>query len=209
MRSIIEPFQMQYQQFMDEIGQKDCIRIGTLGPSGTSSEQAVMYLTAELNKISPQSQFKTLLWDDFAHVFRALEERQMDYALIPSAYENITDFFWNFHFKNVLNFIYHTPDYGLISKTDFELSSRTRLKVASCHAVKGILQYLTDGLLHNMDVEIVNSRSTTEAAILVLEGKADVGITNETSFELYKEFGLKFISKKYNTHIVWCLFTNK
>ncbi|PQQ65650.1 hypothetical protein [Acetivibrio saccincola] len=208
MTTIIEPFERQYKDFINEISSMKNIRIGSLGPHGTSSEQAVKYMIGYLNKINSKCSYKICLMDDFRYVFDALNNKEIEYALIHSAYERITDYFWNHRFSNVLNFIYHTPDYGMIGKVGENYSFKKKVRVAACPAVQGILQYLAGDVLLDTEIEIVTTRSTTEAVLFVLEGKADVGITNETSYELYRDKGIQFISKKYNAHIVWCLFKN-
>ena len=121
----------------------------------------------------------------------------------------ITDFFWNINLENCLNFIFPTPKYGLVCKEDFVLNQKLPLTVATCHAVENIIEELSDGYIKEKDVKRLFTSSTTTALQEVLAGNADLAVTNETSFEAYKDKGIKFIFRKFNTKILWCLFKRK
>lgn len=80
MTTIIEPFERQYKDFINEISSMKNIRIGSLGPHGTSSEQAVKYMIGYLNKINSKCSYKICLMDDFRYVFDALNNKEIEYA---------------------------------------------------------------------------------------------------------------------------------
>jgi bacilysin biosynthesis protein BacA len=115
-------------------------------------------------------------------------------------------FFWNYNFENVLNFIYKTPDYGMVSNVNYSIDSSKKIKIACCKAVENIISYLSNGIIQKDQIEIVKTASTTESVLTLLKKEVDIAITNQTSFNLYKEKGIKFISQKYNVKIVWSVF---
>lgn len=209
MKSLLRPFKQQLIDFKKDINNKEEIIIGTIGPHGTSSEQAAKYLIQKLHKENPTCKFEIILKDDFQYVLKDLENFDIDYSLIPTAYERITDFFWHYHFANILNFIYETPNYGLVTKKNFDYIKVKKLRMATCHAVRNVFEFLATDVLKQKEIEFVISRSTTDAILKILSNDADIGITNETSYEIYKNRGIMFISKKYNATIVWSLFKRK
>lgn len=62
-------------------------------------------------------------------------------ALVPSAYERVTDFFWDVSLENCLNFIFPTPQYGLVCKNEYQVQPDKNVTVATCHAVEHIIVF--------------------------------------------------------------------
>lgn len=205
---ILRPFEQQYAILEAEIKGKRHLTIGTLGPDGTSSVQAVKYMIENLQVIE-QCKFNIKLQKDFLEIFAQLENFQIDYALIPVAYEKVTNFFWHSDFSNILNFVFPTPFYGIVSKSTVDYRRLKTIRIATCPAVERLYQFFLEELALDIQVEIVTTRSTTEAILFLLENKADLAITNQTSFEIYKGEGIYFLSKKLNSNMVWSLFKNK
>ena len=209
MKQILNKFEEQVLRIKEDIREKEIINIGTLGPSGTSSEQAMKYLINAFREVEDSCKYNIVLENDFQYVLNDLENSKLDYALVPSAYDRITDFFWSYNITNVLNFIYETPDYGLVCLEGYKPANNNKVRVATCSAVRNIIKYLCQDIVKDKEVEIVEARSTTESLLFLLEGKADAAITNETSFQIYKHKGIKFVSDKYNTHVVLDLIQEK
>lgn len=209
MNNLLRPFYEQYDWFFEEISSNDNITIGTLGPNGTSSEQALKYLISRITDYNKKIGCEKHLMNSFKNVYESLNKGLINYALIPTAYERVTDFFWNDNFTNNLNFIFPTPEYGMVCKNDYKPISNRKTRVACCPAVENIIEYLSNGELQDDQIERVKTNSTTEAAICLINGEADLAITNRTSFELYSDKDIKFISKTYNANIVWALFKRK
>lgn len=209
MNTLLKPFYEQFEDFFREFLTIDTIKFGTLGPNGTSSEQALKYLVSNLANYDPNIRYEITLMNTFAKVYQALDAGLIRYALVPAAYERITDFFWNDHFVNNLNFILPTPEYGMVCKKGYQPVRNRKVKVACCPAVENIIEYLSDGELKESQIERVTTNSTTEAVISLINNDADLAVTNRTSFELYRDKGIKFISKMYNSKMVWVLFKGK
>ncbi|WP_025689524.1 hypothetical protein [Paenibacillus zanthoxyli] len=151
----------------------------------------------------------SILKNNFTQIFDDLEEGFISYALIPSAYERITDFFWNNNFENNLNFIFSTPEYGIVCREGQLIDPSRTLKIACCSPVQNIIGSLSNGELKEHNVVKILTSSTTEALLYLLNGMADLAITNQTSFDLYKDQGIQFVYKKYSARIVWSLFKLK
>lgn len=209
MNTLLNPFYEQYDYFLKEISSNDNIKIGTLGPNGTSSEQALKYLISNISNYNYKIEFEKHLMNTFKNVYESLNDGLINYALIPTAYERITDFFWNNNFINNLNFIFPTPEYGIVCKNNYRPIKNRKTRIACCPAVENIIAYLSNGELQDDQIERVKTNSTTEAVICLINDGADLAITNKTSFELYSDKDIKFISKTYNANIVWALFKRK
>ncbi len=209
MNALLKPFYEQYDYFFRELSSNGIIRIGTLGPKGTSSEQALKYLIANITNCKHKIEYEIYLMNNFTNVYESLDNGRISYALIPTAYERITDFFWNNNFINNLNFIFPTPEYGMVCKNSYKPISNRKIKIACCPAVENIIEYLSDGELQEGQIERVKTNSTTEALVCLINNDVDLAVTNRTSFELYADKEIKFISKTYKAIIVWALFKRK
>ncbi len=209
MNNLLNPFYEQYDYFFKEVSDNANIKIGTLGPNGTSSEQALKYLISNIPNYSHKIEFEKHLMNNFRNVYESLNEGLINYALIPTAYERITDFFWNNNFINNLNFIFPTPEYGIACKNNYRPIRNRKIRIACCPAVENIIAYLSNGELQDDQIERIKTNSTTEAVICLINDDADLAITNKTSLDIYSDRDIKFISKTYNANIVWALFKRK
>ena len=61
----------------------------------------------------------------------------------------------------------------------------------------------------NHEIEKIQTNSTTEAALALISNKVDLAITNKTSFDLYSDKKIEFISKTYNTNMLWSVFKKR
>lgn len=205
MKNLIEPFYDQLNMLVEEVKWKDSIVIGTLGPHGTSSHRAINFILPYFKNENMECDCSIKLQNNFNGVFHDLDKEHIDYALVPTAYERVTDFFWYDKFQNVLNFIYETPPYGLVCRGDFDHENPPEtVRIATCRAVENMLDYFYFSPYRNC--EVVEVSSTTQAVMALLENKADVCITNQTSYDLHKDQGIRFISEKFKADIVWSLF---
>lgn len=206
-KNLVKPFIEQYDMVREYITEKERIVVGTMGPEATSSVQAAKYLC---DSIGGAATYDFRLFPDFEALLEAIHRGDgIDLALVPSAYERVTDFFWDVKLENCLNFIFPTPQYGLVCRNGYQIQSDKNVTVATCHAVEHIIEELSEGMIKEDHVEKIITASTTTALQEVLKGNADLAVTNETSFNAYKQEGIHFIFHKYNAKIVWCVFRNK
>ena len=70
------------------------LSIGTLGPEATSSNQALVYFIETLSE-QMHFNYQKNLYDTFEDCYSEILAGRIDLALVPSAYEDITKFFWN------------------------------------------------------------------------------------------------------------------
>ena len=187
----------------------DKVIIGTLGPVGTSSYNALQYLTEQLTNFKRNIVFENKLYDNFDEVLIAIISKDMDFALIPSAYRDITKYFWNPTLKNAFTFIYPTPKYGIVSKTDYVYIENSPVRIAVCEPVECLIDTMWSKENVGKSFVKIITPSTTKALEAVIEGNADLAITNETSFAKYSStHEIKFISDCFDSQMVWCLFQN-
>lgn len=201
------PFVGQYFDMLAYLHNVNDFSIGTLGPTGTSSSQALQYFTDNMVNLKWKVNYECKLYDTFDEVLDAVLSRQINFALVPSAYRDITKYFWHPKLRNVFTFIYPTPKYGIVSKINFAPESNKYIRIATCEPVECLIYTF----LNKMDKKVIKviTPSTTKALETLLYGEADLAVTNETSFAKYNAtYEIKFITKLFNVQMLWCLFSN-
>lgn len=164
---------------MDEQG--STIHIGTLGPSGTSSEAAAAYFIKIDEKNNKK--YSITLLSSFQSVLHELIHGELSMALVPHAYRDINQFYINPKVALYRMFLFDTPPYGLARRRDRVLSQH------SCRIVSHPAPILLlDNLLAQIgvsDYEIELVSSTSKAAEEVHENKADLALTNMNAIKKY------------------------
>lgn len=176
--------------------------IGTLGPSGTSSDYVSSYVVNQL--LSEQFTVSTQLFDSFIDVKEALLQEKVALALVPHAYERINEFYMEPSFDLGFIFIYPTPVYGLAKKKNTEVVLEGCRIVTHPAPLPLLSKLLPSSNQAEMQVEL--SPSTSDAAIQVMQGLADMAITNEKAAKTYD---LEFISIYGNIRMSWSIFHKK
>jgi len=167
---------------MDKL--KKTIKIGTLGPSGTSSEAAVAYFIQTF-KEQPIDYSITLL-SDFKSVLYELTDGDLSMVIVPHAYSKINLFYINPKVALYRMFTFETPPYGLAKRSGAIISQR-HCRIVSHPAPVLLLNIL----LAQIDViryEIMFVNSTSKAAQEVYEGRADIALTNMNAIKKYDLF---------------------
>lgn len=164
---------------MDE--QKSTIQIGTLGPSGTSSEAAASYFIQSDEKYYKNHSIALL--DSFQLVLHELIHGELSMAIVPHAYSGINLFYINPKVTLYRMFLFDTPVYGLAKRRDKVLAHH------SCRVVSHPAPVLLlDTLLPQIGVsayEMDFVSSTSKAAEEVYENKADLALTNMNAIKKY------------------------
>lgn len=200
-------FKVKAENFLSKT--KGCnIKLGTLGAEGTTSSLAAKYLQHIL-KEKNGTPTDIVYYDNFEEVHIKLSGEEIDYALVPHAYERITDYYWDNTLEPILYFVYNTPKYGIYTKPDYlnnvENLTKKDIKIAACPAVFKLISILMPQTeLDNLKIEKVNS--TESAAWYVYNNICELAVTNESSAGKY---GLVNISEIYNVEMSWAVFSKK
>lgn len=194
-------------EFKCPIPSSNNLILGTLGPSGTSSEEALNYVIDQLK----QQKINTLvkLFDDFTLLREALQTNQVDLALVPHAYHKINDFYMEPDLDLGLIFTYPTPVYGLAQRKDAEFDKSESLNectIVTHPAPLPLLSRLLTTNQNQQDVKVELANSTSAAALQVQQGLAQLAITNEKAC---KSHDLEFISIYGTIPMSWSVFYKK
>ena len=178
-------------------------KVVTMGPKTTSSYHAATMFVDTIKHLVIGSSFEIVTFDNFDQVYQCLTENDAEYAIIPNAYEDVTKYYWNRSLKLNGYFRCHTPGY-VIAAQEASVSLGCP-RVASCPAV---YQLIDDAVQAGtfQDYQLVSANSTDHAARLVLEGSADLAVTNTNSV---KHYGLTDVKSFYGVEMLWSIFTKK
>lgn len=177
--------------------QAPMLRIGTLGPVGTSSEQAANYA---IEHLYPNRACELSLLDSFESCIEELLTEKLDAVIVPHAYPKINDFYM--HPELVVDEIFRadTPLYGLAVRDDFEFDEAMLDSevIVSHPAPVPLIQYY----LHR-DPSIKLVSSTSEAARQVRDFETNLAVTNQQAADVY---GLKFVKQFKRIPMSWTVF---
>jgi prephenate decarboxylase len=178
---------------------KQTLRIGTLGPIGTSSEHAAKSFAGQhFQKTGLDCVI--CLHDTFEYCIEQLEKKELDYVIVPHAYEHINKFYMMPNLNLMDIFRCDTPLYGLAVRKNFlyhesMLSDRT---IVSHPAPISLVKYFL-----NKDVDFSLVNSTSIAAQLVENNTYDLAITNDVA---RAKSDLDFVLKFKSIPMSWSLF---
>ena len=92
---------------------------------------------------------------------------------------------------------------------EFRKTNKESLVVASCPAVAKLFDTLKkDSDINDNPITYIRTSSTAEAALAVMDQKADIAVTNETSTRKFSG-ELVFISPQKQSEMLWCVFKRK
>ncbi len=173
---------------------KKSIVISTLGPGGTCSENtAKCYLDAR------KLEGTIKLYDSFEEAIEALKREESDCALVPAAYQNFDKIlFYNSETTRIVDtFTYETPRLIIGSK----MKDASEIKKVAGHPAPSnwIHKYLPEA-------EVVFAKSSSQAAIMVAEGKVDACMTNSICID---EYGLNVIKDCGSILMSWNVFERR
>jgi hypothetical protein len=183
---------------LGEYGRVGGFLLGTLGPSGTSSEHAAEALI-ELLRQREHLRCDLVLYQTFEHAARAVRRREASALLVPNAYQHANRFYMDPELDTAAAFIAPTPRYGLAMLAGRPVP--VELRVATHPAAVPLLDHLVpDG--HRVR-EILTSVSTSAAADTAARGAVDAALTNQISVERHN---LRFFSRTQELPMVWSVF---
>jgi bacilysin biosynthesis protein BacA len=190
-------------EFRPPIPPEKKLIIGTLGPSGTSSDYASSYIVKQLE--SEQLTGEIQLFDSFSGVKEALLQDKVDIAVVPHAYHSINEFYMEPNLDLGFIFIYPTPVYGLAKRKNTEVVFKGA-RLVTHPAPLPLLSKLLPESQDQSEIQVDFSPSTSDAAIQVQQGLATLAITNKNAVDAYD---LEFISTYGKIPMSWSIFYKK
>lgn len=199
-------FLEQEKKFVNDLRRYKSISFGTLGPEGTTSHYSLQFLLKD-SLLKGIEVSNIILQCNFDLVYDDLLEGRIDLALIPNAYRNITEMYWDLRLRHVYSFLLKTPFYGLATRNEERLSiERKNISIASCSPVKCLVSGFVEELGLTTSYDIVQAESTTHAAMLLKNHEVDFAVTNQTSAS---RVGVKIVSSLAQAEVVWSVFARK
>src|SRR5688572_4867355 len=101
------------QPFRFTGGLRTRYRLGTLGPSDTSSAHTARRVAVTVSDETVE--FILVLFPNFEELRKTLEAGNVDVGLVPHAWRDISDFYFTPAFHHLAIFRFDTPTYGLVS----------------------------------------------------------------------------------------------
>lgn len=176
------------------------LKLGTLGPKGTSSEYIAESMVSCLGG---RDSLRIVLESTYEQCVDSLAGGDIDLALVAHAYPKINAFYMNPRLEPAVVFRGNTPEYGLATRPDFEFDEEmlfTRT-VVSHPAPVPLLRYHFD-----RPVTTASATSTSQAARDVADGRYDIAITNE---QAVGEHNLTFVHRFAHIPMTWTVFSRK
>jgi prephenate decarboxylase len=190
-------------EFRPPIPSTKTLIVGTLGPTGTSSDNAASYIIEQFD--SAEATGAIQLFDSFTDVKAALMADKVNLALVPHAYASINEFYMEPDLDLGFIFIYPTPVYGLAKKKNTEVVFKGA-RIVTHPAPLPLLSRLLPESEDRSTMQVDLSSSTSDAAIQVQQGLASLAITNENAAKIY---GLEFVSTYGKIPMSWSIFYKK
>lgn len=173
-------------------------RIATLGPVGTSSEDAAMHLLQVLTDGDGVGATVDL-YATFEDAAEATLLGYDDVVVVANAYHDINEVYMRRDLTLVGVYIHETPDYGLAVRPGEHVTGEQA--VPSHPAPIPLLRHLRIPGLSIVAVHEVSS--TSDAARLVADGTYNIGLTNKRAVD---EYGLEFASDTHSIRMSWAVF---
>jgi prephenate dehydratase len=174
------------------------IIVGTLGPTGTSSEVAARAVCDKIGQ-SVEHAGRINLYDTYEEAAESLRRRQVSHIVVANAYAAINEFYMDTRMSLATAFVMDTPRYGVARRRGEEVPYRP--KIATHPAPRPLLSQLLPRYFTGS--EVLHVTSTSAAAKAVYEETVDLALTTATAAEFY---GLEFISPTRTIRMVWSVF---
>jgi len=177
------------------------LRLATLGPEGTSSEQAGKYFLEQV-EISDK---ELVLCTQYEQAADHVVAGTADLLLVANAYKGINDFYMSPALYFICAYFFQTPLYGVAARTGWALEPGKRYSIATHHApislVPWFLKYIP------IEYDLVHADSTAAAARAVSTGETDLCVTNAVAVD--KTPGLEFVTRTRPIRMLWSVFQRK
>lgn len=199
---------MLKEQFFGLQGLSDYEEISTLGPDGTSSQAAAVFLSTLLDR-----DLNINLFNSFELAGNYTESNHQSVLLVANAYRDIDLFYMTPNLKLAGSFFFTPPDYYICCRDKTLLKQKIELKkrilLSSHRAPSSRIPNLLDSISINgwnidlSKIEISFEESTAKAALSVTNNESDLCLINESAAKLYE---LDIISLPMVIEMVWSVF---
>jgi prephenate dehydratase len=171
--------------------------VATLGPTGTSSEQAAHYLWADRAAEMPP---RIRLYDTYEGAGAALREGTASHLVVANAYSAVNSFYMDPGLSFAGAFLFDTPHYGIAVSPGHRIPAQA---VISTHpAPAPLVAELLPGAYSVAEMRFANS--TSVAAANASERRTDLALTTARAAEAH---ALEFISRTRPIRMLWSVFT--
>lgn len=173
--------------------------VGTLGPAGTSSEQAARHLWAE-HGTGAEPQVR--LYGTFELAGEALRAGEVSHLVVANAYAGADAFYMDPNLRFAGAFLKDTPQYGIAVAPGHDIPRRPR--IATHPAPRALVAELLPGDYEGE--EIVLATSTSAAAGMAQRHETDLALTTQPAALGHQ---LRFISRTRPIRMLWSVFTRR
>lgn len=175
------------------------MRIASLGPAGTSSEEACRALQGHLLHRGHRS-VRIDLYDQYEEAGDKLLSGDCELVVAANAYAGIERFYMDPALRLAAVFVKDTPHYGIAALPGTDIAQKAA--VVTHPAPRALVDEL---LPDRFDLtELVFAASTSAAAEAVARGEVPLGLTTALAARLH---GLEFLSRTRPIRMVWSVFT--
>ncbi len=176
-------------------------RVGTLGPKGTSSEEAARFLWERLPRGGPDRPAQTSLFGSYEEAGDALRTGAVSHLVVANAYASINEFYMDTRIALVSAFLMETPEYGIARMPGRPVPDEPA--VASHPAPVALIKQLMPEAYRPGRIDLVSS--TSAAARATHDHSADLALTTAPAADRY---GLEFISRTRTILMLWSVFVS-
>jgi prephenate dehydratase len=170
--------------------------IGTLGPGGTSSEQAALYLWSVRGEDTPPD---IQLYGTYEEAGEALRSGAVSHLVIANAYAGVHSFYMDPGLFFAGAFLFDTPHYGIAVSPGHRIPQRAR--IATHPAPVALVGELLPS--QYSVAEILYADSTSAAAGQAQRRETDLALTTKPAA---KAHALEFISRTRTIRMLWSVF---
>ncbi|WP_340375328.1 hypothetical protein U5640_09350 [Streptomyces sp. SS7] len=181
-------------------GSDDVVSVGTLGPTGTSSEVAAARFAHRV-AVAGDPPAAVHLFDTYEEAADALREEAVTHVVVANAYKAVHHFYMDPALELTNVFVMDTPLYGIAAR-EGAVPVTDSPTVASHPSPEPIIAQLMPA--RHTTYKVMYADSTSAAALAVQDGTADLALTTVPAAERY---GLTFITGKRPIRMVWSVFT--
>jgi bacilysin biosynthesis protein BacA len=177
------------------------LRLATLGPEGTSSDQAAKYFL-DHSEISEKA---LVLCAQYEEAAEYVITGKADLLLVANAYKAIDNFYMAPALYFMCAYFFQTPVYGIAARKGWVPEPNKRYSIATHHAPISLVPWFLKDL--PIEYDLIELDSTVGAARAAQASVTDLCVTNAVAVE--KTPGLEFVTRTRPIRMLWSVFQRK